>query len=138
MLGGGLARDLGRRAIALGFAAGAALVSAACLGAAVFYALCLVLVPLAAAAITSLLFAVAALTIVLVYFRRNADPAPYEDDEPEGLADRAVALFRERPILGTAVALAGGWIFLRNPALATLVTAAFTDRAPPSPYNRRR
>ena len=136
MLGGGLARDLVRRAIALGFAAGAALVAVTSLGATIFYALCLVLVPLAAAAMTSLLFALIALVIVLVYVRNNREPAPAED-ESFGLADRAVALFRERPILGTAVALAGGWIFLRNPALATLVTAAFTDKAA-SGYSRRR
>lgn len=135
MLGGGLARDLVRRAVALGVAAGAALVAVAALGATIFYALCLVLVPLAAAAITSLLFAVVALIVVLVFVRGERELPPQED-ESFGLADRAVALFRERPILGTAVALAGGWIFLRNPALATLVTAAFTDKSS-SQYRRR-
>ena len=34
-----------------------------------------------------------------------------------------------RPILGTVAALAGGWIFLRNPALATMVAAAFTEKS---------
>jgi hypothetical protein len=28
----------------------------------------------------------------------------------------------------TVAALAGGWIFLRNPALATMVAAAFTEK----------
>ena len=30
--------------------------------------------------------------------------------------------------VATVAALAGGWIFLRNPALATLVAAAFTEK----------
>ena len=52
-----------------------------------------------------------------------------EEEEPEGLGGRAYALFRTRPILGTVAALAGGWIFLRNPALATMVAAAFTEKS---------
>jgi hypothetical protein len=40
------------------------------------------------------------------------------------LGQRAYMLFRQRPILSTVAALAGGWIFLRNPALATMVAAA--------------
>ena len=32
-------------------------------------------------------------------------------------------------ILGTVAALAGGYIFLRNPALATMVAAAFTEKS---------
>jgi hypothetical protein len=38
-------------------------------------------------------------------------------------------LFQQRPILGAAAALAGGFIFLRNPALATMVAAAFTEKS---------
>lgn len=138
MLGGGLARDLGRRAIAIGFAAGAAMVAIAALGATIFYALCLVIVPLAAAAITCLLFAVIALSIVLIYFGGQREPPPPDEtDSSLGLAEHAVSLFRERPILGTAVALAGGLIFLRNPALVTLVTAALTDKVTGTPPRRR-
>ena len=29
----------------------------------------------------------------------------------------------------SVAALAGGWIFLRNPALATMVAAAFTEKS---------
>ena len=42
---------------------------------------------------------------------------------------RAVHLFQDRPLLGVAAALAGGFIFLRNPALATMVAAAFTEKS---------
>ena len=103
-------------------------------GATIFYALCLVVVPLAAAALTMLLFALVALMVVMVFLRREAHEEDIEDDEPVGLGERAYTLFRQRPILGTVAALAGGWIFLRNPALATMVAAAFTEKS----HGRRR
>ena len=129
MLGGGLARKLARKAVAAAVAAGAALVAVVAFGATVFYALCLVVVPLAAAALTMLLFALAALAVVMIFLGRDAHEEELEEDEPMGLGERAYTLFRNRPILGTAAALAGGWIFLRNPALATMVAAAFTEKS---------
>lgn len=134
MLGGGLARKLARKAVAAAVAAGAALVAVVAFGATIFYALCLVVVPLAAAALTMLLFALAALAVVMIFLGRDAHEEEIEDDEPMGLGERAYTLFRNRPILGTAAALAGGWIFLRNPALATMVAAAFTEKS----HGRRR
>ena len=134
MLGGGLARKLAKKAVAAAVAAGAALVAVIAFGATIFYALCLVLVPLAAAALTMLLFALVALAVVMGVLRREAEEEEIEDDEPMGLGERAYMLFRQRPILGTAAALAGGWIFLRNPALATMVAAAFTEKS----HGRRR
>ena len=134
MLGGGLARKLAKKAVAAAVAAGAALVAVIAFGATIFYALCLVLVPLAAAALTMLLFALVALAVVMGVLRREAEEEEIEDDEPMGLGERAYMLFRQRPILGTAAALAGGFIFLRNPALATMVAAAFTEKS----HGRRR
>ena len=131
---GGLARDLMKKAVAAAVAAGAALVAVVAFGATVFYALQLVVVPLAAAAITFLLFAVAALIVVMVFLVRDGSEPEVDDDEPTGLGQRAFMLFRQRPILGTVAALAGGWIFLRNPALATMVAAAFTETS----HGRRR
>lgn len=123
-------RGLVRRAVATAVAAGAGFVAILAFGAVVFYALAIVVPPLAAAAITALLFAVVALVVALVFLRRAEGDAD-DEDEPEGLGMRAVQLFRQRPILGTVAALAGGWIFLRNPALATMVAAAFTEKARP-------
>ena len=134
MLGGGLARKLAKKAVAAAVAAGAALVAVVAFGATLFYALCLFVVPLAAAALTMLLFALVALMVVMVFLRREAHEEDIEDDEPVGLGERAYTLFRQRPILGTVAALAGGWIFLRNPALATMVAAAFTEKS----HGRRR
>lgn len=131
---GGMARGLARKAVAAAVAAGAALVAVLFLGATLFYALCLVLPPLAAAAITMLVFALVAFAVVLIFLRREAIEEEAEAEEPAGLGQRAFMLFRERPILGTVAALAGGWIFLRNPALATMVAAAFTE----SSHSRRR
>jgi hypothetical protein len=127
MFGAGLARDLMKKAVAAAAAAGAALVAVLAFGATIFYALQLVVVPLAAAAITFLLFALAALIIVMVFFARDQTEPEQDEHEPAGIGQRAYALFRQRPILGTVAALAGGWIFLRNPALATMVAAAFTE-----------
>lgn len=128
-----LGRGLIKKAVAGAAAAAAAFVAVVALGATIFFALCLVVVPLAAAAITMLLFALVA-GIVAAVFLGAPDVGDEEHDEPEGLGARAFSLFRQRPILGTVAALAGGWIFLRNPALATMVAAAFTEKA----HGRRR
>ena len=99
------------------------------LGATIFYALQLVVVPLAAAAITFLLFAVIALVVALVFVARSEAEDEEDEENVSGLGQRSYMLFRQRPILGTVAALAGGWIFLRNPALATMVAAAFTEKS---------
>lgn len=130
----GLARGLVKKAVAASVAAGAALVAVLAFGATIFYALQLIVVPLAAAAITFLLFALAAVIIVSVFLARDGAEDEEDEDEPTGLGQRAYSLFRQRPILGTVAALAGGWIFLRNPALATMVAAAFTETS----HGRRR
>lgn len=123
-----IGRGLINRAVATFVAAGAAFVAMVALGATAYYLLALVVVPLAAAAITSAVFAVIALIVALIFVRR-AHGEEEEDYEPEGLGMRAFHLFQQRPILGAAAALAGGWIFLRNPALATMVAAAFTEKS---------
>jgi membrane protein implicated in regulation of membrane protease activity len=122
-------KTLIRRAVATAVAAGSGFVAIVALGATIFYALALVVPPLAAAAITALLFAVVALVVAMVFLRAAEGDDADEDEEPEGLAARAYHLFRQRPILGTVAGLAGGWIFLRNPALATMVAAAFTEKS---------
>ena len=129
MLGGGMARDLVKKAVAASVAAGAALVAVLAFGATIFYALQLLVVPLAAAAITFLLFAVIALAVALTFVSRSETEDEEAEEEVSGLGQRAYALFRQRPILGTVAALAGGWIVLRNPALATMVAAAFTEKS---------
>ncbi len=129
MFGRGMASHLVKKAVAASVAAGAALVAVLALGATIFYALQLVVVPLAAAAITFLLFAVIALAVALIFVARSGAEDEEDEEDVSGLGQRAYMLFRQRPILGTVAALAGGWIFLRNPALATMVAAAFTERS---------
>ncbi len=129
MFGGGMARGLVKKAVAASIAAGAALVAVVAFGATIFYALQLIVEPLAAAAITFLLFAVIALAVALIFVARSESEDEVDEDEASGLGQRAYMLFRQRPILGTVAALAGGWIFLRNPALATMVAAAFTEKS---------
>lgn len=124
-------RGLVNRAVATFVAAGAGFVAVVALGATVYYMLALVVLPLAAAAITSAIFAMIALIIALVFVRRAQGEDDEEDQEPEGLGMRALHLFQQRPVLGAVAALAGGWIFLRNPALATMVAAAFTEKSRP-------
>lgn len=136
MFGGGLARDLVKKAVAASVAAGAGLVAVLALGATIFFALQLLVVPLAAAAITFLLFALVAVVVAMMFVARSAAEDELEEDEPSGMGARAYSLFKQRPILGTVAALAGGWIFLRNPALATMVAAAFTEK--PHGRSRRR
>ncbi len=127
-----IGRGLVNRLVASFVAAGAAFVAVVALGATVYYALSLVLLPLGAAAITAGLFAGLAAVVAVLYLRKGEGDHDEDDDhEPEGLGGRAYALFRSRPVLGTVAALAGGWIFLRNPALATMVAAAFTEKSRP-------
>ncbi len=129
MFGRGMASHLVKKAVAASVAAGAALVAVLALGATIFYALQLVVPPLAAAAITFLLFAVIALVVALTVVARSEAEDEEGEEDASGLGQRAYMLFRQRPILGTVAALAGGWIFLRNPALATMVAAAFTEKS---------
>lgn len=129
MFGRGMASQLVKKAVAASIAAGAALVAVLALGATIFYALQLVVLPLAAAAITFLLFAVIAVVVALTVVARSEAEDEEGAEDVSGLGQRAYMLFRQRPILGTVAALAGGWIFLRNPALATMVAAAFTEKS---------
>ena len=129
MLGESIARGLVKKAVAASVAAGAALVAVLAFGATIFYALQLVVPALAAAAITSLLFTVIALAVALTFLARSEAEDEEDEEDVAGLGQRAYTLFRQRPILGTVAALAGGWIFLRNPALATMVAAAFTEKS---------
>ncbi len=116
--------------------AGCAFVAVVALGATVYYALALVLPPLGAAAITAGLFALVAVIVAVVFLGAAGALDEEEDEEPEGLGARAFTLFRQRPILGSVAALAGGYIFLRNPALATMVAAAFTEKSHGRGYRR--
>lgn len=124
-----LGRGLINRAVATFVAAGAGFVAMVALGATVYYLLLLVVAPVIASALTALLFALIAAIVALVFVRRARGDEEDEDEEPEGLTGRALQLFQQRPILGAVAALAGGFIFLRNPALATMVAAAFTEKS---------
>ncbi|ADK99611.1 hypothetical protein MMB232_00248 [Brevundimonas subvibrioides] len=125
MLGKGLVKKLSAAFVV----AGCAFVAVVALGATLYYALALVLPPLGAAAITAGAFALVAVIVAMVFLGVGGAFEEEAEEEPEGLGGRAYALFRSRPILGTVAALAGGWIFLRNPALATMVAAAFTEKS---------
>ncbi|WP_426041621.1 hypothetical protein [Brevundimonas sp. TWP2-3-4b1] len=126
MIGKGLVKKL----TAAFVVAASAFVAIVALGATLYYALALVLPALGAAAITAGVFALIAIIVAIVFLNAaGVMEDEDEEEEPEGLGGRAYALFRTRPILGTVAALAGGWIFLRNPALATMVAAAFTEKS---------
>lgn len=132
MIGKGLVKKLSAALVV----AGCAFVAVVALGAMVYYALALVLPPLGAAAVTAGLFALIAVIVAVVFLGASGAMEDEDDAEPEGLGSRAFTLFRQRPILGSVAALAGGYIFLRNPALATMVAAAFTEKAHGRRYRR--
>ena len=126
MIGKGLVKKL----TAAFVVAASAFVAIVALGATLYYALALVLPALGAAAVTAGVFALIAIIVAVVFLNAaGVMEDEVEEEEPEGLGGRAYALFRSRPILGTVAARAGGWIFLRNPALATMVAAAFTEKS---------
>ena len=121
-----MGRGLVNRLVGVAVIAACVFVGVIALGATLYFALSLVLAPLGAAAVT---FLIAALVALVTAWLISREQEPDEDEEPEGLGARAYQLFKTRPILGTVAALAGGWIFIRNPALASLVAAAFTERS---------
>ena len=121
-----MGRGLVNRLVGVAVIAACVFVGVIALGATLYFALSLVLAPLGAAAVT---FLIAALVALITAWLISREQEPDEDEEPEGLGARAYQLFKTRPILGTVAALAGGWIFIRNPALASLVAAAFTERS---------
>lgn len=121
-----LGRGLMVKAAGIAAVAASVFVAVVALGFAIYAALAMVLVPAGAAAVTALLFAIAAGAVALTVL---GPKEPDYEDEPEGIQERVVGLFRTRPILGTVAGLAAGYIFLRNPALATMVAAAFTEKA---------
>ena len=115
--------------VAAAIAAACAFVAVVALGATLFYLLLMVVPAAAAAAITAAVAAITALIIAAMFLNRSRGEDEDIGDEPMGLGERAFVLFRNRPVLATVAALAGGWIFLRNPALATMVAAAFTEKS---------
>jgi len=121
-------RGLMNRVAGMAALAACVLVAVIALGFAVYATLAWFLIPPAAAAATALIFASAAGATAMV-IRGPREPEP--EDEPAGISDRVVTLFSQRPILGTVAGLAAGWIFLRNPALATMAAALMTDKATP-------
>lgn len=124
-----IGKGLVNRAVATMVAAGAGFVTVVALGATAYYALLLVLPPLAASAVTAGVFGLLTLIVALVYLKKAQGQEEEIEEEPESLSTRAIHLFQERPVLGTIAALAGGLVFLRNPALATMVAAAFTEKS---------
>lgn len=126
-----IGKGLVKRLTATFVVAASAFVTIVALGATTFYALALVLPALGAAAVTAGIFALIALVVAMVFLNAsNGGQDDEEDDEPMGMGERAFNLFRQRPILGLTAALAGGFIFLRNPALASMVAAAFAEKSP--------
>lgn len=136
-----IGKSLIKKLVAGFAAAGAAFVAVVALGAAVFYALLLVLPPLGAAVLTFALFAAVAAIVALVFLKDGGmmhdDDA--DDDEPEGLAARAVHLLRDRPIIGAGVGLGALFFLIRNPALAAIVASMVTEKRMESRgYGKRR
>jgi len=119
-------------------AAAAAIVAAVAVsvvaGAFALYAVLLPTVGAAgAAALVAAAFAVVAVVGALIMMRKaeggrsgDAAKAPPASD-PFQLAERALEMVKERPVLTAAAAIAAGVIAFRNPALVTIVAKAFMD-----------
>jgi len=85
----------------------------------------------AALALAVVMALVAAVIAWWAFGRKGAKP-----EEPASLQERIIGLAKERPIVATAAGLAAAFIFLRNPALATIVAAALTGA--PTDHGKRR
>lgn len=106
------------------------------LGSAAWYGLVQVMPNWGAALVLAAIMAAAAGIVGLLAFGKpmfRSAPEP----EPESLTHRLIGFAKERPIAATAAGLAAGFIFLRNPALATIVAAALSG-APSDDGSKRR
>ena len=107
------------------------------LGSAAWYGLVQVMPNWGAALVLAAIMAVGAGVIALFAFGKpmfRSAPEP----EPESLTHRLIGFAKERPIAATAAGLAAGFIFLRNPALATIVAAALSGAPSDDGPKRRR
>ena len=133
-------KGLMQKAVAGAIVAASAFMAVVFLGVAIYSALALVWPPLGAAAATFGLFAAVSIVIALIFLGGSkAHPDDdEEDDEPHGLASRAIHMVRERPILGVAGGLGVLFLLLRNPALAAIVASMVTERKMEQRGYRRR
>lgn len=144
MLGGKVLSGLISKVVAGAVAAGCALVAVFALGAAVYHLLLLVFVPAGAGAVTAALFAAAAAAVSFRFFGKSGSSSRDDEEEDEfedhdgGLLGRAAHLVAARPVLGGAAALATAFLFLRNPALATLAAGLFGETERRRKRERRR
>lgn len=133
MIGGRIAAKVA----AIAAIATAVILCVTALGSAAWYGLVQVLPNWAAALVLAGIMAVVAGVVALISFGKpmfRSQPEP----EPESLTSRLVGFAKERPIAATAAGLAAGFIFLRNPALATIVAAALSGAPEDSGPRRRR
>jgi hypothetical protein len=120
------------RTLVLKFAAVAALCAAAAMcvvsaGYALFAAVTPEIGAPWAAAVVALAAAIVTLVGSLLLFRKG-DQRRELKGRAAGWADRLVETARERPLAVAALAVAAGWILVRNPALAHLASAALSER----------
>lgn len=130
-----IAGKIASKAAAVAAIATAVVLCVVALGSAAWYGLLLVLQPWAAALVLAGAMAVVAGVVALIAFGSPihlGQPEP----EPESLTHRVMSLAKERPIVATVAGLAAGFIFLRNPALATIVAAALSNT--PDDHGKRR
>jgi hypothetical protein len=117
--------------LVLRFAALAAIAAAAAMAVvAAGYALFAVLEgpigPAGAAAVVAVTAAVLALLAALVLFRQGRTGRE-TNSHSMGLTEHLVDIARDRPIAVAALAVAAGWILVRNPALANLAAGLMSS-----------
>ena len=132
-----IAGALAKKAAAVAAIVTAVVLCVVALGTAAWYGLLLHLQPWAAALVLALAAAMFAGVVALITFKMPAFRFGKPEPEPETLTERVIGLAKERPIVATVAGLAAGFIFLRNPALATIVAAALSG-APDTPPKRKR
>jgi len=131
-----IGKTIAIKAAAVAAIATAAVLCVVALGQALYFALTDIayMHPAGAALVLAAIMAVFALLVAWLTFRKGgAHKAP---EEPASLTDRVIGLAKERPIIATVAGLAAGFIFLRNPALATIVAAALSGA--PTDQGRRK
>lgn len=118
-----IAGAIAKKATAVAAIVTAVVLSVVALGTAAWYGLLIWLQPWAAALVLAGASALFAGVVALFAFKT---PFREPEPEPETLTQRMIGLAKERPIMATVAGLAAGFIFLRNPALATIVAAALS------------
>lgn len=131
-----IAATVAKKAAAVAAIVTAVVLCVTALGHATWLLLLDYLTPVGAALALAAVMAVIAGAVAWFSFGKPIRFSREPEPEPETLTQKVIGLAKDRPIVATVAGLAAGFIFLRNPALATIVAAALSGASDTGPKRK--